>query len=147
MPAESQALISSSQRQSYALFNIQHLVPAYSRVCYQSNRKSSGLKRHRVWFFWFVCYCSRDAEAGNDKQTQSSRTMVSSANPFFELPDPSKSTEYKKGYFYRKCVRDPGGGPSEYFFPAISEVLYLQYPEALGFSYRWLGLFQMLSSL
>lgn len=30
-------------------------------------------------------------------------------NPFLSLPDPSSSTDYKKGYVLRKCCVDPSG--------------------------------------
>ncbi|KAK2181651.1 hypothetical protein NP493_386g03008 [Ridgeia piscesae] len=35
-------------------------------------------------------------------------------NPFLEIPDPAKATEYKKGYVMRKCCVNPDGRHSEY---------------------------------
>ncbi|KAK3089024.1 hypothetical protein FSP39_000202 [Pinctada imbricata] len=55
---------------------------------------------------------SEDEQTSTDDRTPQSpppvpQPMIASHNPFLDVPDPSKTTEYKSGYVMRKCCMEP----------------------------------------
>ncbi|RUS82360.1 hypothetical protein EGW08_009875 [Elysia chlorotica] len=60
---------------------------------------------------WAIDHPSPDREGMSlAEQAQLSQAQMSQAigtNPFLEIPDPSKTTEYKRGYVMRKCCMEP----------------------------------------
>lgn len=51
---------------------------------------------------------AEEGVAGSTAPPVTSVPSHAGSNPFLELPDPSKTTEYKKGYVMRKSVMEPG---------------------------------------
>lgn len=61
-------------------------------------------------------------------------------NPFLEIPDPTKTTEYKKGYVMRKCCLDPDGRRTSFgkrgwkmFYASLRDMILYLHKDEHGF--------------
>ena len=82
---------------------------------------------------------SAESSAANDLDTMETVTATKeTSNPYLDIPAPTQSQEFKKGYIMRKCCVDPNGtrtvfgkrGWKMYFAVLKDLVLYLYKDEA-----------------